>query len=174
MTFRKFMSPYEAADCVGKEVNSNGNFMTNTLGTSLIRFSDVLLMKAEALIWKNGEGDNEAKQLLNRIRKRARLPENSAATKEQLKNERRVELAGEFQPSRHLDVVRWGDAKTAYNKPTRGVTFVQGTVVDAPVTVTGTVEIYGPRTFNPVTNHVFPIPEQAFEGTVNLKQNIGY
>jgi hypothetical protein len=174
MTFRKFMSPYEAADCVGKDINTNSNYMTNTLGTSLIRFSDVLLMKAEALIWKNGEGDTEAKQLLNRIRKRARLPENSDASKAQLKNERRVELAGEFQPSRHLDVVRWGDAQTTYDKPTRGVTFVQGTVRDAPVTVSGEKELYGPRTFNPAIHHVFPIPEQAFEGAANLKQNIGY
>ncbi|MFR6634794.1 MAG: RagB/SusD family nutrient uptake outer membrane protein [Alistipes onderdonkii] len=71
-------------------------------------------MKAEALIWKNGEGDAEAKQLLNRIRKRARLPENSPATKAELKNQRRCELAFEFMPSRHLDMVRWGDAKEAY------------------------------------------------------------
>lgn len=102
MSFRKFLSPWEEADCKGKEVNSNGDNASNTLGTCLIRFADVLLMKAEALIWKNGEGDAEAKQLLNRIRKRARLPENSPATKAELKNQRRCELAFEFMPSRHL------------------------------------------------------------------------
>ena len=37
-----------------KEVNSNGDNASNTLGTCLIRFADVLLMKAEALIWKTG------------------------------------------------------------------------------------------------------------------------
>jgi hypothetical protein len=174
MTFRKFMSPYEAADCIGKDVNSDGNFMSNTLGTCLIRYADVLLMKAEALIWTKGEGDAEAKQLLNKIRKRARLPENSNATKEQLKNERRGELAGEFLPSRHIDVVRWGDAQRLYAQPTLGVTFTQGTVVNAPVTVSGTKEVYGPRTFDPKIHHVFPIPADAFAGTVNLKQNIGY
>jgi hypothetical protein len=131
-------------------------------------------MKAEALIWTNSEGDAEAKQLLNRIRKRARLPENSSATKEQLKNERRAELAGEFLPSRHIDVVRWGDAQRLYAQPTLGVTFTQGTVLNAPVTVSGTKEVYGPRTFDPAKHHVFPIPADAFAGTVNLKQNIGY
>ena len=121
MSFRKFLSPWEEADCKGKEVNSNGDNASNTLGTCLIRFADVLLMKAEALIWKNGEGDAEAKQLLNRIRKRARLPENSPATKAELKNQRRCELAFEFMPSRHLDMVRWGDAKETYAKPTQRV-----------------------------------------------------
>jgi hypothetical protein len=174
MAYRKFMSPYEAADCIGKDVNSDGNFMSNTLATCIIRYADVLLMKAEALIWTRGEGDSEAKQILNRIRKRARLPENSGATKDQLKNERRVELAAEFLPCRHIDVVRWGDAQRLYAQPTLGVTFTQGTVVDAPVTVSGTKEVYGPRTFDPNKHHVFPIPADAFAGTVHLKQNIGY
>ena len=30
------------------------------------------------------------------------------------------------------------------------------------------------RTFDPVINQVFPIPAKAFDGTINLKQNIGY
>lgn len=81
MSFRKFLSPWEEARLQRQEVNSNGDNASNTLGTCLIRFADVLLMKAEALIWKNGEGDAEAKQLLNRIRKRARLPENSRRPK---------------------------------------------------------------------------------------------
>ena len=173
MSFRKFLSPWEEADCKGKEVNSNGDNASNTLGTCLIRFADVLLMKAEALIWKNGEGDAEAKQLLNRIRKRARLPENSPATKAELKNQRRCELAFEFMPSRHLDMVRWGDAKEAYAKPTQRVNShwdydLQQVVIDAPSNYDNG------RTFDPVINQVFPIPVTAFNGTVNLTQNQGY
>lgn len=156
-----------------REVNSNGDNASNTLGTCLIRFADVLLMKAEALIWKNGEGDAEAKQLLNRIRKRARLPENSPATKAELKNQRRCELAFEFMPSRHLDMVRWGDAKEAYAKPTQRVNShwdydLQQVVIDAPSNYDNG------RTFDPVINQVFPIPVTAFNGTVNLTQNQGY
>ncbi len=173
MSFRKFLAPWEEADCKGKEVNSNGDNASNTLGTCLIRFADVLLMKAEALIWKNGEGDAEAKQLLNRIRKRARLPENSPATKAELKNQRRCELAFEFMPSRHLDMVRWGDAKEAYAKPTQRVNShwdydLQQVVIDAPSNYDNG------RTFDPVINQVFPIPVTAFNGTVNLTQNQGY
>ena len=170
MTFRKFMSPWEKANCKGTEVNNNGDNASNTLGTCLIRFADVLLMKAEALIWKNGEGDGEAKSLLNRIRKRARLKENSMATKAELKNQRRCELAFEFMPARHLDMVRWGDAKTEYAKPTRRVNShwdaaTKTVVIDAPTNYDNG------RTFNPEINHVFPIPVTAFNGSVNLKQN---
>ncbi|MDR0510001.1 MAG: RagB/SusD family nutrient uptake outer membrane protein [Rikenellaceae bacterium] len=173
LTWSKFLSPWAAVDCLGKDVNTDGNYMSNTLGTCLVRFADVLLMKAEALIWKNGEGDAEAKLLLNRIRKRARLPENSAATKAELKRERRLELAGEFLPSRFVDLVRWGDAQAACAQPALKLTYTPGTLGVAPV-ITGTEPFENGRTFNPAVNHVFPIPAAAFEGSVNLKQNQGY
>lgn len=173
MTFRKFLSPWEESDCIGKEVNTNGNNASNTLGMCLIRYADVILMKAEALIWKNGEGDATAKALLNQIRKRARLPENSNATKAELKNERRCELAFEFMPSRHIDMVRWGDAQAAYAQPTQKINShwdneKQEVVIDGPVNYDNG------RKYNPEVNHVFPIPASAFDGAVNLKQNIGY
>ena len=125
--------------------------------------------EAEALIWKNGEGDSEAKSLLNQIRKRAGLPENSQATKVQLKNERRCELAFEFQPSRHLDLVRWHDAQEAYAKPLHGVKTT--TNPDGSFNVQE-VEIWPARTFNPNVNHVFPIPAKEVANSKNLKQNV--
>ena len=165
------MSPFEAADCIGKTLNPNGNNASNTLGTVLIRFADVLLMKAEALIWSKGEGNAEAKNLLNQIRQRAGLPANSGATKEQLKNERRCELAFEFQPSRHLDLVRWGDAKATYAKPLHGLkTTNDGTqIISREI-----VEIWESRVFDPVKNQVFPIPSAEVNKSKNLTQNQGY
>lgn len=173
MTFRKFLSPWEKADSPGKDVNTNGNNASNTLGTCLIRYADVLLMKAEALIWKNGEGNAEAKQLLNQIRKRARLPQNSVASKSELKNQRRCELAFEFMPSRHIDMVRWGDAQSEYAKPTRRANShwdsnERVVVLDSPTNYDEG------RTFNPKIHHVFPIPASALDGAINLEQNIGY
>ncbi len=169
MTFRKFMDPFKAADAIGKTVNSNGNYACNRLGMCLIRYADVLLMRAEALIWKNGEGNAEAKTLLNAIRKRAGLAENSNATKAELKHERRCELAFEFQPSRHLDLVRWGDAKEAYAKPLHGVEVKS----ENPLTIVEK-EIWPARNFDPQKNHVFPIPEKEINKSKNLKQNLGY
>ena len=167
------MAPFEAADCIGKTLNPNGNNASNTLGTCLIRFADVLLMKAEALIWTQGEGNNEAKALLNQIRHRAGLSQNASATKAELKNQRRCELAFEFQPSRHLDLVRWGDAQTVYAKALHGIsTTTDGT----SITGVTEIEIWPQRTFDPVKNQVFAIPASQVRKSVsgNLKQNMGY
>lgn len=171
MTFRKFMAPWEDADCIGTHVSTNGDNSSNDLGMCLIRFADVLLMKAEALIGLNGEGDVEASNLLNRIRRRARLPENSGATWEELKNERRCELAFEFMPSRFVDIVRWGDAKKLCAEPTYGVSSHWN---GSTVVVDGPVKYDDGRNFDPQKNHVFAIPSAAFNGSLNLKQNIGY
>ncbi|GHT66043.1 membrane protein [Bacteroidia bacterium] len=176
---RKFMSIFEPADCLGTTVNTSGDNFSNEMGTVVMRFADVLLMKAEALIWKN-EGDAVAKGLLNQIRKRAGLPENSGGTKADLKQERRVELAYEFLPSRHLDLVRWGDAQTEYAKPLHGfdnivyVTDGIGDTIGFDAAASTKREIWGARTFNPTKHHVFPIPQNTINSAKNLVQNVGY
>ena len=172
MTFRKFMSPWEKSDCVGKEVSTNGNNASNTLGMCLLRYADVMLMKAEALIWRDGEGNSETKALLNQIRKRARLPQDSKGDWEDLKLQRRLELAFEFMPSRHIDLIRWGDAKEVYAQPTLKVIPEYNNETKE---VTTTVAHYDEgRTFDPEKDHVFAIPAAAFDGTVNLTQNKGF
>lgn len=173
ITFRKFMSPWREADCKGKEVNTNGDNASNTLGMCLMRYADVLLMKAEAMIALNGEGDATAKELLGKIRQRAGLAATNDASWKELKLQRRLELAFEFMPSRHIDLIRWGDAKETYAKPTQKVVshydYSSNTVV-----IDGVQNFDEGRTFDPVINQVFPIPAKAFDGTINLKQNIGY
>ena len=171
ITFRKFMSIF--AGTPGVDYSTNGNNQSNKLGMCLMRFADVLLMKAEAMIALNGEGDATAKECLNRIRKRAGLAENSSATWAQLKNERRCELAFEFMPSRHIDLIRWGDAEEVYAQPTYKVTSTWNAGTQT-VDVTTDVIYDNGRTFDPVKNQVFPIPEAAFDGSVGLKQNQGY
>ena len=90
-----------------------------------------------------------------------------------MKNQRRCELAFEFQPSRHLDLVRWGDAQTVYAKALHGIsTTTDGT----SITGVTEIEIWPQRTFDPVKNQVFAIPASQVRKSVsgNLKQNIGY
>lgn len=138
----------------------------------LIRYADILLMRAETLIWTKGEGDEEAKRLINQVRERAGLPQNSSATKAQLMNERRCELAFEYQPSRHLDLVRWKTAQQEYAKPLHGVkTHLKS---DGSFDRVEVVEIWPARTFNPGIHHVFPIPQADISKSKNLKQNQGY
>ncbi|ASZ11596.1 RagB/SusD family nutrient uptake outer membrane protein [Chitinophaga pendula] len=76
-----------------------------------MRLADTYLLEAEALIL--GGGDlGRAAALINAVRDRAYGDNlhHVAATMENLKKERRLELAGEGH--RWLDLVRWGDAAT--------------------------------------------------------------
>jgi len=74
-----------------------------------IRLADTYLLEAEALVRGNGN-ITRAAALLNAVRNRVGLSP-VAATFENIKRERRVELAGEGH--RWFDLIRWGDAKDA-------------------------------------------------------------
>ncbi|GHT68387.1 membrane protein [Bacteroidia bacterium] len=197
MTNRKFMSIFEAEDCVGKYVNVSGNNQSNRLAVSLMRYADILLMKAEALIWTQGEGNAEAKRLIDLVRVRAGLAPNSTATKDELKKERRLEFAFEFFPSRHLDLVRWKDAQKTYAKPTTGWKVETKDDLTRPIwedeaKTTQKKDALGnllyekmlagltvntvraPREFDPDIHHVFPIPAGEVNRSKNLRQNKGY
>ncbi len=78
-----------------------------------IRYSDVLLMYAEACIGC-GQNLDKAKDAINRVRSRVGLGE-AEATMENLRHERRVELA--MEGHRWFDLCRWGivgDVMNAY------------------------------------------------------------
>lgn len=204
MTFKKWMSPFAPPNAPGYTINANGNNASTRMGLPLLRFADILLMRAEALIWTQGEGNAEAKSLINRIRLRAGLPANTNATKEQLKNERRCELAFEFLPSRFIDLVRWKDY-AKLEQPLHGIKVVYDSItgnsgnkvlkiitlkdkdgkplIDALTNETKEgpiiqklekVKIWNSRSFDPNKNHVFPIPAEDVAKSKNLKQNVGY
>ncbi|KRB54366.1 MULTISPECIES: RagB/SusD family nutrient uptake outer membrane protein [Flavobacterium] len=96
----------------------------------VIRLADTYLLEAEAL----GATGARAQALLDAVRARvglASIPVTLAA----IKNERRMELAGEGH--RFFDLVRWGDAATALSD----------------------------RGFNAGTDEIFPIPYVELTGT---------
>ncbi len=171
MTLRKYLAPFRDADAIGKTVNPDGNNMTTDLNVSLMRYAEMYLIKAEALIWKNGDGDPTAKALIDDVRERAGLARNSQATKTQLKNERRVEFAFEFGTWRHLDLVRWGDAQSTYSRPLHGF---KVNLTNGAISSLEEVEAWPARTFNPTVHHVFPIPVREIATSQNLPQNKGY
>lgn len=171
MQFNKYMDPYKSADAVGVTVNPSGDYPTTSLNIPLIRYSEVLLMKAEALIWSGRNGDEP----LNQVRRRAGLEAKQNATKADLMNERRCELAGEFS-NRMLDLLRWGVAKQYVEKPLHGYSVKPLVAVpqskdDLEITV---IEAWSERSFNESVNHVFPIPTNEISKSKNLKQNRGY
>lgn len=88
----------------------------------ILRYADVLLMRAEALIEANQIGD-EVYSLINQVRQRAGVgmpavqnAEGSGLSQTQLRevvrHERRVELA--FEGLRFFDLIRWGTVAEAY------------------------------------------------------------
>lgn len=76
-----------------------------------IRYSDVLLMYAEACL-ESGQDLDKGKEELNRVRSRVGLGE-VELTEENLRHERRVELA--MEGHRWFDLCRWGIAGDVMN-----------------------------------------------------------
>ena len=120
------------------------------LNIRMIRYSDIVLMQAEASCELNDLTD--AKEKLEMVRKRARgsnasaLPyidtNNQAELREAIHTERRFELAMEFE--RYFDLVRWGETDK----------------------ITG---------FVPGVQELYPIPQRQIDASNGiLTQNPGY
>ena len=167
MTIGKYLAPFRDADAVGKTVNPNSDNGTTDLSIPIIRYADVLLMNAEALFWKGQNGELP----LNLVRERAGLAPKVNATKADLKNERRCEFVLEHGVYRHLDLVRWGDAKDVYAQSLHGY---QVNLSGGTISSLNEIEVWPARNFNPSVHHVFPIPNVEIAKGVNLKQNLGY
>ncbi len=102
----------------GTEVkDANVTRTTKDANWIIYRMADVMLMKAEALIWKDVTGWQEAIDIVNTIRRRANLDDLDVAIAEMneedmlnlLLNERDMEFAAEGK--RWYDLVRFGKSK---------------------------------------------------------------
>lgn len=153
--FNKYMEPFTYANPVGSTISPNGDHPTTNLNVPLMRYAEVLLIKAEAELMQNKSADKE----INLIRNRAGLASIQNATLAELKKQRRCELAGEWA-DRHRDLVRWGDAQAAYAQPLHGF---NGSV------------IWPARTFDPVVNGVWAVPQKEIDRSNGvIKQNAGW
>lgn len=131
--------------------NTVENYMlNNTQDLVLIRFADVLLMAAELNL------DNaKAQEYLNRVRKRVGLPA-VEATLENIKNERRFELA--FEGVRFYDLLRWHDADRVLNENQRDITIY----LNKNETTLKTI------TYRPETQGFLQIPLSEIEKSSNI------
>ncbi|MDR0713666.1 MAG: RagB/SusD family nutrient uptake outer membrane protein [Bacteroidales bacterium] len=125
-----------------------------------IRYADILLLKAEALIGKNNFSGAEA--IINRTRRRAGLsdlPASATANKEAILNaylkERRLELALEGQ--RWFDLVRLNKVEEVMNA-------VYGTDEGRFAQVYPFTEL----------SYKLPVPQELIDQNSNLVQNPGY
>ena len=101
-----------------EKIFKQGGPNTST-NANVIRYSDVLLMRAEALIRKSNPDIVKAMGLINKVRERVgAFPYTKSYSVSQafeiLKRERHLELCGE--QVRWKDLVRWGDAKDILNR----------------------------------------------------------
>jgi hypothetical protein len=119
-----------------------------------MRFSEVLLIYAEALSEASGGPTPEAYQAINRVRSRAGLDPleglSGAQFKDAVLGERRLELCHEGH--RWFDLVRTGRLLEAVNRET---SFGRSAVIQP--------------------HHVlFPIPQRELGANTKLEQNSGY
>ena len=141
----------------------------STWNFPIIRYADVLLMRAEALNEEAYAPNGEAFDLLNDVRNNAGLLDHDATTlvsKEEfrmaLRKERRVELA--FENKRYFDLNRWGilASRIQYQMDIKGaLKFPTKRLIDHPITGK--------------PYYLYPIPLVEFSNNAKLKdQNPGY
>lgn len=122
-------------------------FMSTPQNAHLLRYADVLLTYAEAIMEIEGGQTNNALALsaFNQVRTRAKLDPAVEITKESMLHERRVEFA--FEGQRWFDLIRSGKA----------------------------IEILTLHGKNPSIHHLlFPLPSAEIEVNPKLTQNPGY
>ncbi|MGG1920754.1 RagB/SusD family nutrient uptake outer membrane protein [Chryseobacterium sp. NRRL B-14798] len=152
--FNKYMDAFKY-ELKNGHVSANGDYPCTDLAVPIMRYAEVILIKAEALLMQGKSADQE----INMIRVRAGLPVKNGCTLADLKHERRCELAGEWA-DRHRDLVRWGDAQAAYAKPLHGI---NGQVV------------WAARNFNPAVHNVWAVPQAEIVNSHGIiKQNEGW
>ncbi|WP_321518836.1 RagB/SusD family nutrient uptake outer membrane protein [uncultured Bacteroides sp.] len=195
--FNKYMDPYkygsvnEKGAGVSSYVSSNGDRPTTDLNVPIMRFGEMLLFKAEALI-EQGKG-GEAAPVLNRISKRAGMGEPyTNPTIYDLMHERRCELAGEYT-DRVMDLKRWAAegytiAKTRLESSKHGLKYLNrsdpasalDTTNSVEMTINGktykgVIQIMAAKTYDATKGCVLPYAvNEVIKAKGALKQNNGY
>lgn len=141
---RKFLVPLSVSP----------DYNTNSASVIVLRYADVLLMKAEAL---NEIGYTaEAEEPLYEVRKRAGLNNRAdieglsqVEMRDKIRKERRIELA--FEGHRWFDMIRWDNGQYALDF------------------------LHSIGKVNAQPKHLLlPIPQKEIDANPNLKQNPGY
>lgn len=136
------------------------------MNTSIMRYAEVLLLLAEAKIQQNGPGAGD--EYINMIRTRSELPTGSGFTLEDLKLEKRCELA--LEGVRYFDLLRWDDAKIVCAEQGKTYPLISryADVNNGEVTVT-----YEPNSgiYGWTEKHrTLPIPQTELDVNPNMEQ----
>jgi hypothetical protein len=141
----------------GPDSEGNASFGEGSQDFYLIRYADILLMRAEALA-ETGDVSG-ATGLVNQIRARVGMPSvesvegavNQSQMIDIVRHERRVELA--LEGLRFMDLKRWGTIEQGFQRA-----------------ISDPVGPYNPQ-YQGGKSEVFPIPQAEIDVNPNLTQN---
>lgn len=148
-------------------LNSTNSF-DNAQDYYVLRYAEVLLTRAEALLESGTYTEQQIRDLVNQVRTRATMPKvetvegkgGGSLTKQQLidivRQERRVETA--FEGLRYYDLKRWGILKQRSVDVYMSVDKVQASAIQN-------------RIFNEARHNVWPIPQREIDANSALVQH---
>jgi len=147
----------------------------NSLNTILMRYADVLLMRAEALI-EAGSTDAEIYSLINKVRARVSMPtvesvEGTGLSQSQLRaivrHERRVEFYNEG--TRYADMLRWQDVSLVHDV----YGYDKSLLSDPSSSATWTFKLVKmeTRSFDAAKGWLWPVPQADIDINKNLLPN---
>lgn len=126
-----------------------------------IRYADVLLMYAEAVVSGGKQGTMSAVDAFNRVRERANMPSVGGLTLDVIKNERVLEFA--LEGHRFYDLLRWGDLAERFHELERTDPNFKQFISDTDY-----------EGFIANKHEWLPIPISEIESNPKAKQNPGY
>lgn len=162
-----------------KYADINGTDSYNcSLNTILMRYADVLLMRAEALV-ESGNTGTEVYSLIDQVRQRVGMPtvENVEGTglsqselRSIIRHERRVEFF--MEGTRYADMLRWKDESLVHD--VYGYVTSKLSDPSSPSTWVFETEKKETRKFDASKGWLWPIPLDEMQNNPNLTQNPGY
>lgn len=126
-----------------------------------IRYADVLLMYAEAVVNGGKEGTVSAVEAFNQVRDRANMDRVGGVTLDLIKQERILEFA--LEGHRFFDLLRWGELNQQFKKLEREDPNFKQLISDTDY-----------EGFTQGKHEWLPIPIQEIESNPYAKQNPGY
>ena len=158
---------------ISSTVSSNGNRPTTDLNVPIIRFAEMLLFKAEALIEMGKDGSEP----LNRIAERAGMGRpyaNPSIT--DLMHERRCELAGEYT-DRVMDLKRWiakyPEVKSVLEAPKHGLKYTDRSNPESELYPNGSHDLDGDGNVDIVVEQKV-INGKTYNGVIRIMEGKSY
>lgn len=162
------------------------NNQASFIDRPIIRYAEVLLIYAEAKFeLTNSITDADLDISVNLLRARGKIAKltnalvtnNNLSMRDEIRRERRVELAQEGH--RYWDLIRWKTAETELPKPVLGNFFFKaefGTATTVNLTLDNFILVTAAsfRRFDPARDYLWPLPLNEISLNPNLKQNPGW